>query len=126
MMGGRWLGSSGIEMPFKQGVHACLVVPKHRHRKFRGDLLALGYTFHAGPRTTREGEIQAWVAGIGRGRQVHVQEVRLEDGDVAVFAHTEPQGYGLDHLISAVLDEASFSGGAKVLKNDLRSRGWDV
>lgn len=113
-------------MPFKLGVKACLVVPKRLHRQFRGDLLALGYTFHTGPRTTREGEIHAWVAGIGRSRQVHVQEVRLENGDVAVFAHTEPKGFGLDHLLSAVLDEASFPGGAKVLKNDLRSLGWDV
>jgi hypothetical protein len=40
-----------------------------------------------------------------------------------VFAHTEPEGYGLDHLVSAMLDGASFSGGAKVLKNDLRCRG---
>ena len=113
-------------MPFKQGVQPCVVVPKRRHREFRGILLTLGYTFHTGPRTTRDGEIQAWVAGIGWGRQVHLQEIRLDNGDVAVFAHTEPEGYGLDHLISAVLDQVSFSGGAKVLKNDLRSCGWDV
>jgi hypothetical protein len=115
-----------VEVPFKQGVQPCLVVPKRLHKQFRGDLLALGYQLHTGPRTTRDGEVQAWVAGIDRGRQVHIQEVRLDNGDIAVFAHTEPEGYGLDHLISAMLDGASFSGGAKVLKNDLRCRGWDV
>ena len=113
-------------MPFKQGIKPCLVVPKRLHRRFRGDLLAQGYEFHTGPRTTRDGEIQAWVASINGGRQVHVQEVRLDDGDIAVFAHTEPEGCGLDHLIAAVLDEASFSGGARVLRNDLRSRGWHI
>lgn len=113
-------------MPFKQGIRPCVIVPRRLHRAFRGDLLSLGYRFHTGPRTTRDSEIQAWVAGIGRGRQVHVQEVRLDDGDIAVYAHTEPEGYGLDHLVSAVLDEASFAGGARVLRSDLRSRGWDL
>lgn len=113
-------------MPFRQGISPCVVIPRRLHRVFRGDLLSLGYRFHSGPRTTRDGEIQAWVAGIGRDRQVHVQEVRLDNGDVAVYAHTEPEGYGLDHLVSALLDEASFAGGSRVLKNDLRRRGWDV
>ena len=77
---------------------------------------------HDGPRTTRDGEVQAWVGSIRGGRQIHVQEVRRRDGSIAVFAHTEPEGYGLDHLVAAVLDRASFSGGAKVLLNDLRDR----
>jgi hypothetical protein len=113
-------------MPFKQGVKPCLRVPKHLHRTFRGDLFALGYKPHTGPRSRRAGEIQAWVAPIGRGRQVHVQEERLRDGSVAVFAHTEPEGYGLDHLMAALFDEASFPGGARALRTDLRSRGWEV
>ena len=69
---------------------------------------------------------RAWVAPIGRGRQVHVQEVRRGDGRVEVFAHTEPEGSGLRHLVAAVLDRASFTGGARALLADLRTGGWDV
>lgn len=114
-------------MAFIQGRRPPLILESAaEHKRFRGALFALGYRLHGGPRTTRDGEIQAWVAPIGRGRQVHVQEVRQRDGTIAVYAHTEPEGCGLNHLISAVLDQASFSGGARVLLNDLRSRGWDV
>ena len=113
-------------MPFKQGRRPCLVISKDEHRSFRGDLLALGYRFHTGLRTERDGEIQAWVASIGRGRQVHVQEVRRRNGDIAIFAHTEPEGAGLEHALAAIFDEASFAGGAKVVLNDLRSRGWKI
>jgi hypothetical protein len=113
-------------MPFKQGRRPCLVLEREDVRSFRGALLALGYRFHAGLRSTRRGETQAWLADIGRGRQAHVQEARRSDGRVAVFAHTEPAGVGLRHAISAALDRASFSGGARVLLRDLRGHGWDV
>jgi hypothetical protein len=113
-------------MAFKQGRRPCLVLEKKEHRSFRGALFSLGYQLHDGPRTTRDGEVQAWVGSIRGGRQVHVQEVRRRDGTIAVFAHTEPEGHGLDHLVAAILDRASFSGGAKVLLNDLRAHGWDI
>jgi len=113
-------------MPFKQGNRPTINVPKQSRSRFREDLLATGYKPHTGPRTTRDGEIQAWVKPIGRGRQVHVQEELLDDGSIDVFSHTEPEGHGLDHLLAAVLDEASYSGGAKVLRGDLRRRGRDV
>jgi len=113
-------------MAFKQGVTPCLVISKKARSTFRGDLFSLGYRPHTGPRTRRRGETQAWVAPLPRGRQIHVQEERLDDGDVAIFAHTEPAGYGLTHLLAAVLDKASYSGGARALLTDLRSRGWDV
>jgi hypothetical protein len=113
-------------MAFKQGVRPVLVVAKGSRKVFRGDLLSTGYKPHTGPRSKRGGEIQAWVNLIGRDRQVHVQEQLLDDGSIAVFAHTEPAGTGLEHLISAILDRASYSGGARVLLADLRSRGWNV
>ena len=114
-------------MAFKQGKSPVLVIRGAAvHKMFRGALLASGYRFHDGPRTTREREVQAWVANIGRGRQVHVQEERRRDGSVAIFAHTEPEGHGLRHLVAAVLDQTSFSGGARALLADLRARGWDV
>lgn len=114
-------------MAFKQGRKPALVLRTATERKkFRGALLSAGYEFHSGPRTTRDGEQQAWVADIGRGRQVHVQEVKRRNGTVAVFAHTEPAGYGLHHLVSALTDGASYSGGSRVLKADLRARGWKV
>lgn len=111
-------------MPFKQGKRPCVTVPKARLRKFRGALFSAGYKPHSGPRATRDNEIQAWVRLIGRGRQVHVQEVRRKNGNIAVFAHTEPESTTLAHAVSALLDGASFAGGAKVLLNDLRDRGW--
>lgn len=113
-------------MPFKQGIEPVVVVAKDSRRVFRGDLFATGYRPHTGPRTTRDGEIQAWLKLIGSGRQVHVQEELLEDGSIAVFAHTEPAGAGIDHLFAAVFDRASYSGGARVLLADLRSRGWSL
>lgn len=66
------------------------------------------------------------MAPIGRGRQVHVQEARRADGRVNVFAHTEPGGATLRHLAAALLDEVSYSGGARVLLADLRQEGWEV
>jgi hypothetical protein len=113
-------------MAFKQGKRAAVTVPKTSRSTFRGDLLAMGYRPHTRARTKRAGEIQAWVRSIGRGRQVHVQEELLEDGSIDVFAHTEPAGQGLNHLVAAVFDRVSFAGGAKVLLGDLRERGWDV
>jgi len=43
-----------------------------------------------------------------------------------VYAHTEPEGIGVAHAISAITDGASFQGGSRALKSDLRRRGWDV
>ena len=111
-------------MPFKQGVKPCLVLPKGDQSKFRARLRSLGYKVHQGLRTTRKDEIRAWVRAIRQGRQVHVQEEKLDNGDIAVYAHTEPEGQTLDHLLSALFDEASFQGGAKVLLRDLESTGW--
>lgn len=71
-------------MPFKQGTRPSVVIAPEDHREFRGTLFASGYKPHTGPRVRRDGEIQAWVAPLAGGRQVHVQEVRRRNGDVAV------------------------------------------
>lgn len=113
-------------MPFKQGRKPSVIIDPEDHRSFRGALLASGYKPHTGPRVRRKDEIQAWVAPLPGGRQVHVQEVRTRNGDIAVYAHTEPEGAGLSHAISAITDRASFQGGSRALKSDLRRRGWDV
>ena len=110
-------------MAFKQGRRPTVVVSREHRRAFRGALLASGYEPHGGARVQREGEVQAWRAELPGGRQVHVQEVETEGGDVEVFAHTEPAG-GLGHAVSALTDGASYSGGARVLRADLRRRGW--
>ena len=111
-------------MPFKQGKRPSLTASKSKLKEFRGALFSAGYELHSGPRVTRDNEIQAWVRLIGRARQVHVQEVRRRNGNIAVFAHTEPEGTSLAHALSALLDGASFPGGGKVLLNDLRAVGW--
>lgn len=113
-------------MPFKQGEKPALTFAKSKCSRFRGDLFACGYRLHTGPRIQRNGEIQAWIVDIGRGRQVHVQEVRRADGRVDVYAHTEPRGIGLAHALCAVFDCASYQGGARALKSDLRARGWKL
>lgn len=112
-------------MPFKQGKRPTVTIDAEEHRAFRKDLERAGYRPHAKPRVARDGEIGAWVVPIAGGRQVHVQEVRRGDGDVDVYAHTEPAGVGPKHAVSAVADRASFSGGARVLREDLRRAGWE-
>ena len=109
---------------FIQGKQPCLIIPKRLHKAFQHALTGLGYESHDGPRWKRDGETQTWVVALGNGRQIHVQEEELSNGNVAVFAHTEPAGFGPRHLASALRDEASFSGGSKALKADLRKRGW--
>jgi hypothetical protein len=112
-------------MPFRQGDKPSLIVPKRLLGTFRNDLRGLGYVQHQTFRMTRENETMAWTKPIGRGRQVHVQE-EPEDGSILVFAHTEPEGTGIRHMISALFDHANFSAGSRVLRADLRSMGWDV
>jgi hypothetical protein len=112
-------------MPFKQGVEPCVVVDRRHLRKFRGVLLSSDYKPHTGLKYRRDGEVQAWIRPIGRGRQVHVQEVRGRGGEIEVYAHTEP-ATAVEHAFSAILDGASFSGGAKALLNDLRDKGCDL
>jgi len=111
-------------MAFKQGKRPTLTIPSATIPAFRAILVLVGYTIHRGPRSKRKGETLAWVIRFPKGRQVHVQEQELPNGDLLIFAHTEPAGYGYRHLKAAVRDEASYSGGARRLRNDLRSRGW--
>ena len=107
----------------KQGREPCLVLERHEIRKFRGTLLSADYRFHIGPRIQREGEKQTWVRSIGRGRQVHVQEVYVGN-EVHMYAYTEPEArHVLADAVAAVLDNASYSGSARVLLSDVRARG---
>jgi hypothetical protein len=102
-----------VDVPFKQGRKPSVVIDAEEHRQLRGALLASGYKPHTGPRVKRDSEIQALVAPLPRGRQVHVQEVRHRSGDVAVYAHTGHEGTGVAHAISAITDGASFQGGSR-------------
>lgn len=59
-------------------------------------------------------------------RQNHVQVVERK-GVFAVFAHTEPHTvHFIAHAISALDDRASFSGGSKMLRNDLAEVGYEL
>jgi hypothetical protein len=111
-------------MAFKQGKRPTLRIPSAKTHAFRAVLLVVGYRVHRGLRTKRKGELMAWLIRLPKGRQVHVQEEELPNGDILVFAHTEPAGYGLKHLKAALRDRVSYSGGARRLRNDLRSKGW--
>lgn len=111
-----------MKLPFQQGIRPCLMLATASD--WRGLCQALqeaGYRVHRGPRTTRAGERRAWLREFGRGRQVHVQAAReTPGGPTYVFAHTEPAGTGLDHAVSALLGQASYQAGARVLLADLR------
>jgi len=114
-------------MAFKKGKRACLVIKKSQYKAFKGALLSAGYEFHIGPRTIRKGEIDSMVASVRSDRQVHVRAVRRRDGDIAVYAHTEPSiDSPVAHALAALTDDMSFQGGARALLNDLRQQGWDV
>jgi hypothetical protein len=79
-----------------------------------------GYTLHRGARTTHEGEIEAWRRVFAPGRQVHVQIVKPKRGkDATLYAHTEPSGFTLTHLLAALFDRVSYQAGARVLRADL-------
>jgi len=58
-------------------------------------------------------------------RQNHVQLVVVPEEDgLAVFAHTEPYGYGWKHLVSAVCDRANYGAGAAMLLRDVQEKGF--
>jgi len=74
-----------------------------------------------------EDKIDAMVAPVGDNRQVHVRAVRRRNGDVAIYAHTEPSlDDPVGHGLAALADDVSFQGGARALLNDLRQQGWNV
>lgn len=102
---------------FKQGKKPCLVLALGDLHRFSDVLIVCGYKPHKGPRKIRDGEFFAWVKREGK-RQVHVQMVETENA-IFVYAHTEPAGYGLAHLWSAVRDRAHFSAGSRVLRRDM-------
>jgi len=44
-----------------------------------------------------------------------------------MYAHTEPHtDRFVDHAASAIFDDASFSGGSKMLRNDLADSGYEL
>lgn len=113
----------------KQQRKATLYVPRQQLGLFRLKLQQAGYEGHDGPKSRRGGEVLALRAAfVGQDglRQNHVQVV--DRGDVlAVYAHTEPHTARLfDHALSAVTDRASFSGGSRMLRNDLRAVGFSA
>lgn len=84
-----------------------------------------GYRQHRGPRTTADGELEAWVRELATDRQVHVQLVSPKrGGNARVYAHTEPRGFTLRHLVAALFDRVSYQAGAKVLRADLSREGF--
>ena len=110
-----------------KGRRACLVIDSRDFGALKGDLLKANYEFHTGPRLKRTSEIGAMRAFLGNDRQVHVQFVRRRDGDIGVYAHTEPETEDLiAHGWAAMTGNVSYQGGARVLKEDLREADWDV
>lgn len=59
-------------------------------------------------------------------RQNHVQVVE-RGKQLAVYAHTEPHTDRLvAHALSAIFDAASFSGGSRMVRNDLVASGYEL
>lgn len=112
---------------FKQQRKAAGYIPRHQLGLLKFKLTEAGYQTHDGLRVRRDGEVfaaRAVFEGRDGVRQNHVQVV--ERGNVyAVYAHTEPHTARLfDHSISALMDQASFSGGSRMLRNDLHAVGF--
>lgn len=123
---GAWWRSSIV---FKQQRKAVGYLSEKGFRLFSLKLQKVGYERHEGLRVSREGEVAAFrraFLGADGLRQNHVQIVERE-GVFAVYAHTEPHTVRLlDHTISALDDRASFSGGSKMLRNDLEVVGCEL
>lgn len=105
---------------FLRGNRPALVLPLDKLPTLCLSLERAGYTPHRGPRTTHDGELEAWVRPLDRDRQVHVQIVSPKrGGNARLYAHTEPRGFTLKHLLAALFDSVSYQAGAKVLRADL-------
>lgn len=114
---------------FKQQSKAAGYIPRQQLGLLKLKLQQAGYEDHDGPKYRRDGELLAFRAtfdGSDGLRQNHVQVV--DRGEVlAVYAHTEPHTERfIEHAISALHDKASFSGGSKMLRNDLKAVGLNL
>jgi hypothetical protein len=103
---------------FKQG--KTLVVTLEEYMEMARAMDRMGYLRHTLPRIRRAGEVDAWRMRLPGEQQNHVQVVANPAGLVELYAHTEPWGVGVQHLISAILDHADFVEGAALLRHDLR------
>jgi hypothetical protein len=111
---------STFKSVFLRGNRPAIVLPLGKLPALCRALELAGYEQHQGPRTTHEGELEAWRRDLDTERQVHVQIVAPKrGGNARLYAHTEPRGFTLKHLIAALLDRVSYQAGAKVLRSDL-------
>jgi hypothetical protein len=114
---------------FKQQGKAVGYVPHHWLGILKLKLRDAGYEEHDGPKLPRDGEIATFRRAFHTKdglRQNHVQLVQ-RGSTIAVYAHTEPHTIRLAaHAISAMLDGASFSGGSKMLRNNLADVAFDL
>jgi hypothetical protein len=121
--------STGGKMPFKQQKKAAGYVPVEHAGLLRLKLREAGYEEHTGPSVSRHGEVgtfrKTYRSGGGL-RQNHVQVVG-RGRKLAMYAHTEPHtDRPIDHAFSALFDAASFSGGSRMLRNDLEASGYEL
>lgn len=114
---------------FKQQRQAAGYVNEEQLGLLKLKLRQAGYEDHDGLRVSRSGEVATFrrtfraASGV---RQNHVQVVD-RGGVFAVYAHTEPHTARLiAHAVSALGDGASFSGGSKMLRNDLVDAGYQL
>lgn len=116
-------------MPFKQQKKAAGYVPAEHAGLLRLKLRDAGYEEHTGPSVERDGEIATFRKTYRSGqalKQNHVQVVG-RGKKLAMYAHTEPHtDRFIDHAFSALFDEASFSGGSRMLRNDLTASGYKL
>jgi hypothetical protein len=116
-------------MPFKQQKKAAGYVPVEHVGLLGVKLRDAGYEEHTGPSVSRDGEVATFRKSYRSGgalRQNHVQVVQ-RGSKFAMYAHTEPHTDRLlDHAVSAIFDDASFSGGSRMLRNDLTASGYTL
>jgi hypothetical protein len=116
-------------MPFKQQKKAAGYVPVEHAGLLGVKLRDAGYEEHTGPSVSRDGELGTYRKTYRSGgalRQNHVQVVK-RGSKLAMYAHTEPHTERpIDHAFSALFDAASFSGGSRMLRNDLAASGYKL
>jgi hypothetical protein len=116
-------------MPFKQQKKATGYAPIEHAGLLELKLRDAGYEVHTGPSVTRDREVATYRKTYRSGgtlRQNHVQVVR-RGSKLAMYAHTEPHtDRFVDHAVSALFDEASFSGGSRMLRSDLAISGYEL
>ena len=113
-------------MPFRSGNKPVIKASVKRLKDLIFDLMKAGYEEHAGRKVRLRKEIATLrkrFKSNGKNRQCHIQIVCDDEHTIKVYAHTEPDMKSiidvLMHGYSAIMDQANYQAGSRMLLNDL-------